>query len=131
MDACDAAAGQEFEAGFEEEFFAEGVADLHGGAVFLGFLGEFARGEGGAGEAVTTGFGTDIENGIAHALGGSAGDLLVLEDAKAEDIHERITRVAVVEIHLAANCRDADAISIVGDATDYACEEAAVGGRLL
>ena len=131
LDACDAAAGEEFEAGFEEEFFAEGVADLHGGAVFLGFLGEFARGEGGAGEAVTASFGPDIENGIAHALGGSAGDLLVLEDAEAEDIDERISRVAVVEIHFAANGRDADAISVVGDAIHHAGEESAVGGGLL
>jgi len=42
LDTGDAATGEEFEAGFEEEFFAEGVADLHGWAVFLGFLGEFA-----------------------------------------------------------------------------------------
>ena len=131
LDARDAAAGEEFEAGFEEEFFAEGVADLHGGAVFLGFLGELARGEGGSGKAITAGFGSDIENGIAHALGGSAGDLLVLEDAEAEDIDERISRVAVVEIHLAADGRDADAISVVGDAIHHACEEAAVGGGLL
>ena len=131
LDACDTAAGEEFEAGFEEEFFAEGVADLHGGAVFLGFLGEFAGSEGGASEAVTACFRTNIENGIAHALGGSAGDLLVLEDAEAEDIDERISRVAVVEIDLAADGRDADAISVVGDAIDHACEEAAVGCRLL
>ena len=131
LDACDAAAGEEFEARFEEEFFAEGVADLHGGAVFFGFLGELARGEGGAGEAVTAGFGSDIENGIAHALGGSAGDLLMLEDAEAEDIDEGISRVAVVEIDLAADGRDADAISVVGDAIHHACEEAAVGGGLL
>lgn len=131
LDASDAAAGEEFEAGFEEEFFAEGVADLHGGAVFLGFLGEFAGGEGGSGEAITAGFGSDIENWIAHALGGSAGDLLVLEDAEAEDIDERISRVAVVEIHLAANGRNADAISVVGDAIYHSCEEAAVGGGLM
>jgi len=131
LDARDAAAGEEFEAGFEEEFFAEGVSDLHGGAVFLGFLGEFARGEGGAGEAVTTGFSSDIKNGIAHALGSSAGNLLVLEDAEAEDIDEGISRVAVVEIHLAADGRDADAVAVVGDAIHHACEEAAVGGGLL
>ena len=131
LDTRDAAAGEEFEAGFEEKFFAEGVADLHGGAVFLGFLGEFAGSEGGAGEAVTAGFGSDIENGIADALGGSACDLLVLEDAEAENIDERISRVAVVEIHLAADGRDADAISVVGDAIYHACEEAAVGGGLL
>ena len=131
LDARDAAAGEEFEAGFEEEFFAEWVANLHGGAVFLGFLGEFARGESGTGEAVTASFGPDIENRIAHALGGSAGDLLVLEDAKAEDIDEGISRVAVVEIHLAANGRDADAVAVVGDAIHHAREEAAVGGGLL
>ncbi len=131
LDACDAAAGEEFKAGFEEEFFAERVADLHGGAVFLGFFGELARGEGGAGESVTAGLGSDIENGIADALGGSTGDLLVLEDAEAEDIDEGISRVAVVEIHLAADGRYADAISVVGDAIHHAREEATVGGGLL
>ena len=131
LDTRDAAAGEEFEAGLEKEFFAEGVADLYGRSVFLGFLGEFAGSEGGAGEAVTTGFGSDIENGISHALGGSACDLLMLEDAEAEDIDERITRVAVVEIDLAADGRDANAIAVVGDAIYHAGEETAVGGGLL
>ena len=55
----------------------------------------------------------------------------MLEDAKAEDIDERIARVTVVEIDLAADGRDADAISVVGDSVDHAGEEAAVGGGLL
>ena len=130
LDAGDASAGEKFKAGFEEKFFSEGVADLNGGAVFLGFLSEFARSEGGTGEAVTARFGADIEYRVTHALGGSAGDLLVLEDAKAEDVDEWIARVAVVEIDLAADGRDADAISVVGDAAHHTRKETAVGGGL-
>ncbi len=39
LDAGDGVGLEEFEAGFEQELFLEGVADLHGRAVFLGLFG--------------------------------------------------------------------------------------------
>ena len=127
LDAGDGVGGEEFEAGFEEEFFFERVADLHGGAVLLALLGQLARGKGRAREAVAPGLGADIENGVADAARCAARDLLVAEDAEIEDVHERIAVVAFVEIDLAADGGDADAVPVMRDARDHAGEEAAVG----
>ncbi len=44
-----------FEAGFEEELFQEGIADLDVGALLLGLFGEFGAGHGGAVDAVAAG----------------------------------------------------------------------------
>ncbi len=94
-----------------------------------GFLGQIPRGKGGAGQAVAAGGRADVEDRIAHALGRAAGDLLVAQDAEAKDVDQRIALVALVEINLAGDGRDAEAIAVMGDAADHAREEPAVVGR--
>ena len=49
-------------------------------------------------------------------------DLVRLRDAEAEDVHERIARVALVEADLAADRGNADAVAVAGDAGDDAGE---------
>ena len=127
MDAGDGIGGEEFEAGFEEEFFFEGIADLDGGAIFFAFFGEFSGGKGGTCEAVAARFCADIKHWVADSFGGSSGDLFVAEDAEIEDIDEGISFVALVEVDLAADGGDADTISVVSDSCDDTCEEAAIG----
>ena len=41
----DRAGGHGFEAGFQQQLFHEGIADLHIRALLLGFLAEFGGGE--------------------------------------------------------------------------------------
>ena len=48
-----------------------------------------------------------------------------LGDAQAEDIDERVARVAWLECDLAADGRDADAVAVAGDAGDDAFEQSA------
>ena len=55
----------QLEAGFEQQFLGERVADLHGRALFLGTVVELGRGHGGAVDAVAAGLGADIDDRLA------------------------------------------------------------------
>ena len=101
----------------QHELFHERIADLHRAALLLGgFLGQILRGKGRARETVATGGRADVEDRIADALGRAARDLLVAQHAEAEGVHERIALVGFVEIDLARDGRDAEAIAVVRDA---------------
>ena len=73
-----------------------------------------------AGEAVAAGGGSDVKDRVAHAPRGAAHDLVVSQDPEAERVHERVALVGLVEIDLAGDGRDAEAIAVVGDAADDA-----------
>ena len=118
MDSGDGIGGEEFEAGFEEEFFFEGIADLDSGAIFFAFFGEFSGGKGGTCEAVASGFCADIKHWVADSSGGTAGDLFVAEDSEIEDIDEGISVVALVKVDFTTDGGDADTVSVVSDSCD-------------
>ena len=63
---------------------------------------------------------------ILEVLGRTARDLFVPQHAEAERVHERIALIGLVEIHLARDGRNAEAIPVMRDAADDASEEAAV-----
>ena len=127
LHAGDATGGEQFEARFAHEFFHERIADLHRAALLLGgFLGQILRRKRRARETVATRGRADVKHGIAHALGRAARDLFVPQHAEAERVHERIALIRLVEIHLARDGRDAEAIPVMRDAADHAGEEAAV-----
>ena len=113
-----------FEAGFEEELFEEGVADLDVGALLLRFLGEFGAGHGGAVDAVAAGFGSDVDDGVADAGGAGVEDFVFSADAEGEDVDERIAGIAGFEDGFAADGGDAEAVAVVGDAFDDAVQDA-------
>ena len=126
LDSGNGAGGQEFEAGLAHEFFHEGIADLNGAALlFGGFVGEILGGEGGSGEAIAAGGWSDIEDGVAHALGLAAGDLFVAKDPEAEDVDQRVTLVGFVEINLPGDGGDPKAIAVMGNAGHHAAEQPA------
>ncbi len=118
----------DFEAGFEQEFFHERVADLDRGPVRVRFFGKLARGERGPGQAVATGGAADVDDRVADAGRGAALDLVVAEDTEAEGVDQRVAVIGIVEVHLAADGRDADAIAVVRDTGDDAGEQAPVLG---
>jgi hypothetical protein len=126
LDARDRVGGEQFETGLEQKFFAKRIADLHGGAILLRFLGEITRRESRAREAIATRLRTHVEDRVADTARRAASDLLVPQPAEAEDVHERIAVVTLVEINLPADGRDADAISVVRDPRDDARKQPAV-----
>ena len=128
LNAGDRVGREQFEARFEQQFFHERIADLHRGTIFARFLGQFARRERRACETIATRRRADVKNRIAHAVGRAARDLFVTQHAEAKSIHERIALETFVEINLAADGRDADAIAVMRDARDDAGEQPPIGG---
>ena len=126
LDARHRVGREQFEARLEQQLLAKWIAHLHRRPVLLALLREVARRERRAREPVASRLRADVENRIADALRRAARDLLVLQDAEAEHIHERVAVVALVEKHLAADGRHADAIPVVRDAAHHAGEARAV-----
>ena len=69
LDGDDGAGRHQLEAGFEQAFFGEGIADLHGRALLLDVVVELGRRHGGAADAVAAGLGAEIDDRQADALG--------------------------------------------------------------
>jgi hypothetical protein len=76
-------------------------------------------------DAVAAGFRADIDDRIVRAFGGAGENLVLIGDAQAEHVDKNVAVVARVEIGLAADCRDADAIAVEADAADDAVDELA------
>ena len=102
LDADDETAVHDLEAGLEEELLLERIADLDVGPLVLGLLAELLGGHRGAVDAVAAGLGPDVEDGVPDALGPGVEDLVLVGQAEAEDVDERVERVALVETDLAA-----------------------------
>ena len=115
----------QLQAGLDEQLFGERVADLHGGALLVGFVVELGRGHGGAVDAVAAGLGADVDDGQADALGGRVEDLVGARQAGAHGVDEDVVVVALVEVGLPADGRHADAIAVAADAGDDAVDEVA------
>ena len=121
---------EQFETRFEEQLLFEWIAHLNRGAVFARFLGQFARCECCSRQSVTTRFRADIKDRIAHPAGRAARQLLMPQDAKAKNVDQRIALETFVEIDLAADRWDADAVPVVRDTGNHTGEEPPVGGDL-
>ena len=83
---------------------------------------ELRRRHGRAVDAVAAGLRADVVHGVADALARALDDLVGPGDAEAEHVDQRIAGVALVEVDLAADRRDADAVAVAGDAGDDAFE---------
>ena len=127
LDASDAAAREQFQAGFEQQLFAEGIPDLDCWTVFFRFFGQVARGKRSSSQPVASGLRPNIKDGISNSRRGAAGDLAVAQYSKAKYIHQRIAGIGFVKINLAADRWDPDTVSVMGDAGDDACKKVAVG----
>src|SRR5207249_7636944 len=89
-------------------------------------LGQLARCKSCARETVTTGFGADVENGIASAFCGAARELFVTQYAEAKNIYQGISLETFIEINFAADRWNAHAISVMRDAGDDASEKTTI-----
>ena len=116
-----------FEAGFEKQFFHEGIADLDIGALLPRFFGEFGGGEQRcAVNAIATGLCANVNHRIAGTFGFGEEQIFFTGDAQSQRVDEWVLRIAGLEGDFTANSRDAEAISIAADAADDAVEDAAI-----
>src|SRR5262245_52008500 len=76
-------------------------------------------------DAIASGLGANVEHGIAGAARGALDDVVDTRDAEAEDVHQWVTGVHLVEDDLAAGGGNADAVAVSTDAGDNTFEDAA------
>ena len=107
---------------FEEAFFEEGVADLHRRPALRAVVVQLDRGERRAVDSVPAGVGTDQQQSVAGSLRPRAHQLVCTHEAYAHRVDQRVVGVAVLEIDLATDGRDADAVAVAADARDHAFE---------
>ena len=130
LDGDDGVGGHQLQAGFDQQLFGEGVADLHGGALFLGIGPELGARHGRAVDPVPPGLAADVDDRIADASGGAEEDAVPRRDADRHGIHQRVAVVGGVEIDLAAHGRHADAVAVAADAAHHAVHDA-LGARVV
>ena len=117
--------GEELEAALDEHLLHEGVANLHRGAlgrhaVFEGLGGQNRR----AANSVAARARAEQHHLVAHASGGGQVNVLVLHDANAQRVHERIALVTRVKDRAAANIRQAERVAVAAHAGDHAVHHA-------
>ena len=115
--------GHQFEAGFDQQFFGEGIADLHGRALFIAVIVKFRARHGRAMNAVAAGLGSDIDDRIADAAGGRIENLVGICHANGHRVDDDIAVIGRIEIGLAADCRYADAIAVAADTGNHALDQ--------
>ena len=116
----DCVGGHEFEACLDQQLFGEGIAHLHGRALFVRMLVEIGRGHGGAVDAVAAGLRTDVDDRITKAGGGRVEDLVGIGDAHGHGVDEDVAVVSLVEVGLAPDGGHAHAVPVGADAFDHA-----------
>ena len=126
LNADDGAGLHGFKAGFEEELFHEGVADLDVGALLLGAFSELLAGHGCAVDAVAAGFCADVDDGVAGAAGFAVEDFVFADEAEGEGVDERVAAVAGLELGFSAEVGHAEAVAVTGNAGDDALDDGVV-----
>src|SRR5690606_5935882 len=108
-----------------KELLGERVAYLHARALGLAFLGEILGREGGSVNTVPAGARANGEDRVAHTGGLGANELVLLHDADAHRVDQRVALVRRIKDHFTCNGRDADGIAVVSDALHGAAEQVA------
>ncbi len=119
------AGGHQLEAGLHQPLLGEGIAHLHGRALFLDGVVELGRGHGRTAHPVAPGLGAEIDHRHADAGGGGIEDRVGLGETGGEGVHEAIAVIGGMEAQFAADGRHAEAIAVAADAGHHALDEAA------
>ena len=115
-------------AGFQQEFFEEGVAHLNVGALLFRLFREFSRSHGGAVDAVATGFSSHVNHRVAHAGSACVEHLVFPADAQGKHIDQRIGRVTLFENTFAANRGNAETVAVVGNSPNHSIHNSRIVG---
>lgn len=125
LDALDQVVAEQLEAALDEHLLGERVADLHGRTLGRAAVGEAVGGEDRrAADAVAAGARPEEHDLVADAAGIGEVQVLVAEDADRERVDERVALVDGVEVRLAADVGQAEAVRVEGDAGDHAVHDA-------
>ncbi len=131
LNAFEQATGEQFKTRFEQELAHKGVAHLHGGSHWRTRRNggrrsggrELVAGHGRPMDAVPTGLRADVQDAVADACGPTVENAVGRGNSAGERVDQDVAVVALVELQLAANGRNADAVSIAANAGDHAAQE--------
>ena len=119
LDSDDDTGLEQFEGALDEELLHERVADLHAGAFRRTGLVEGLGGENGCPtDAVPAGGGTEEDHLVSHPGGVGPVQVLVPQHPDAQRVDEGIAEVGPVELHLAADVRQPQAVAVAADPRD-------------
>ena len=119
LDADDEVGGEDLEAALDEHLLGERVADLDGGT-----LGRFRVVERRAGEhrrpadSVAAGARAEQHDLVPGTVGLGQLDAVGAHHSDAQRVDQRVAGVALVEVDLAADVRQAEAVAVAADARD-------------
>ena len=99
------------------------------GTALLAFVGQLLRSERRAVDPIAARARPDGEENVTYAMRGGLDEILLLQDADAHCVDERITGVAGREVHLATDRRDAHTVAVVADTAHDPGEQIAVARR--
>ena len=125
LDGDDRILFHQLEAGLDQQFLGERVADLHGRPLLPGIGAEFGRGHRRAVNAVATGLGADIDDEVPRPGCGRIKDPVGSGEPDAHRVDQDVAVIGGVELALAADRRHADAIAVAADPGDDAGYEMA------
>ena len=77
-------------------------------------------------DAVAAGFCANVNHRIAGAPRLREKQVLFFRDAQRQHIHQRVGRVARLELHFAADRGHAEAVAVMRDAADHAVQDAPI-----
>jgi hypothetical protein len=84
---------------------------------------ELFAGHGGAVNAVAARFGAYVYDRVAGAAGLAVKDLVLLDHAQGEGVHQRVAAVAGFELGFAAQVGNAKAVAVAGNAAHHALDD--------
>src|SRR5208337_4479044 len=106
--------------GFQQQLLKKRIADLNIRTLRFRAFAEFLARHGGAMNAVASGFGADINYGIALSRSPSIKNLVAADQSKSERVHQRVAGVTRLKLHLAAQVRDSETVAVRSHARDDA-----------
>jgi hypothetical protein len=115
----------QLEAGFQQAFFGERVADLNGRALFLDGVVELGRGHGRAADAVAAGLGAEIDHRQADALGFGVEDLVGFGDACGKGVDQACCRCSADRIRPRRRRSARRRVAVAADTGDDAGDQVA------
>ena len=113
----------DFEAGFQQQFFRKGIADLHGRPLLGRVVVEFGRRHRGAVDAVAAGLGAEIDDRHVDARRRRVKNLVGIGKPDRHRVDQDVAVIAGVEAHLPADRRHAERIAVAADAGHHARHE--------
>ena len=112
-----------FQAGLQQQLLQERIAHLHVRPLLLGALAELLAGHGGPVDAVASGLGSHVDHRVPLAGGLGVKNLVAPHQPQSKGVHQRVLRIAGLELGFAAQVRHAKTVAVRSYPADHAFQD--------